>query len=270
MTFADFQRRFFDLASHRRPVDNLALFEAVASTNDVGRRYLEDVLSEGEVLQPALLLAYEQTSGRGRRGRTWTSSAGLGVYCTLIWPVTVQSRLQTLPMLVGVALAEVLDRHTGSEVRLKWPNDLVIAGKKLGGVLIETVSVRDSSGAVIGFGINHGHEPSQLPLATATSLRLEAPELPTLEELVFELAGALVRELCSSIEASEIVRRYREWSAHAKGDVIGFRLGNEALTGSVAGIDDRGCLCIETEAGLRVVGAGEVIEAVASPVADRG
>jgi biotin-[acetyl-CoA-carboxylase] ligase BirA-like protein len=161
--------------------ENVVVLASTASTNAVARGVAVDFESEGLDLEPMLVLAFEQTAGRGRLGRTWSSPRGRGVYATLAHPFAVPALLPALPLLVGVGLCRALAPHLPGGCRLKWPNDLLVPGgggaagrgRKIGGILIEAlVHPGDGSVAVIGFGVNHGHRREELPDG-ATSLWLE-------------------------------------------------------------------------------------------------
>ena len=113
------------------------------------------------MLAPRALVAERQTAGRGRLGRTWESTPGASLTFSLAWPFAAGIDLSGLSLAVGVALAETLDPRPGAALRigLKWPNDLWLVGsaepgRKLGGVLIETVARGAGRVAVIGIGIN--------------------------------------------------------------------------------------------------------------------
>ena len=117
--------------------DNLVVLRRVGSTNDCARRFVEAIWSKGAELPRLAILAGEQTAGRGRQGRSWVSDRGLGLYATVVWfPRT--EHLQTLPLLVGVGLTRGL-RSLGCEAGLKWPNDLLDRGRKIGGILVSAI-----------------------------------------------------------------------------------------------------------------------------------
>jgi biotin-(acetyl-CoA carboxylase) ligase len=126
----DFDRYVEDLERLRPPREraraSLVVLSRTPSTNQLARGIALDYEQEGIDLTPVLLLAYEQTSGRGRMGRSWSSPRGRGVYATLVYPVASAELLQSLPLLAGTALCEALTPHLPVPCRLKWPNDLVV------------------------------------------------------------------------------------------------------------------------------------------------
>ena len=256
----------------RRGPENLVVVRRVASTNQLARSIVADYESEAQDLHPLLILALEQSGGRGRHGRSWTSPAGRGVYATRVLSMRDPELLQGLPMLVGLALCRALSRHLPVPCRLKWPNDLVVdttAGrKKIGGILIEAlVHPGEGAAAIIGFGVNHSNEEDDLQTLpeTATSVRrLGGPGAEvSLADLTWDLVTGLERELTHLEDLSQVVESYRELSVHRPGDVISCRIGEQVVEGTFLGFDERGRLRLERggEGGEEIlVASGEVIE----------
>jgi BirA family biotin operon repressor/biotin-[acetyl-CoA-carboxylase] ligase len=252
-----------DLRTCRRtPVDELAvaLVDRTASTNSLARALATACLEEGLDPPPLLLVACEQTAGRGRQGRPWASPRGVGVYATLLLGRRAPSRVALLPLQVGVGLAHALNRVLpAGGCRLKWPNDLVTSQGKLGGVLIEVMGGGPGGVTVlVGFGVNRGGPGSDRPSSGATSLFAELGEAPpSLGDLAWRLAAEVLAELG---RGTGVIERYRELSAHRDGDEIAFRLDGEAVRGVFRGFDERGFLLLERQGRCRPIAAGEVIE----------
>ncbi|HXO19272.1 MAG TPA: biotin--[acetyl-CoA-carboxylase] ligase [Thermoanaerobaculia bacterium] len=259
MDFADFRR---DLELQRPPAvgpENVGILEEVGSTNALARAVVADYDRECTDLPHALLLAFAQSGGRGRLGRAWSSPRGKGVYATMTMPVAEAESLLTLPLLVGVGLCRVLDGLLPEPCRLKWPNDLMVGGRKIGGILIETLlKPEECSMAVIGFGVNHGQSAAELP-ERATSLRLAGGAEVTLARLTWDLVAGVERELIHVGDAAYAVASYRQYSLHQPGDSLSVRVGEEVVEGRFAGLDERGMLLLETAGGEVRVSAGEVI-----------
>jgi BirA family biotin operon repressor/biotin-[acetyl-CoA-carboxylase] ligase len=249
-----------EMDRHRRASpENVVVFERVDSTNLAARRIAEEFARDENPPPRTLLVALAQEQGRGRLGRVWESPPGVGVYATLLLPPAAREERVTLPLLVAAGLCRALQAHLGGRCRLKWPNDLVVGGAKLGGVLIESQLRGPGDGAVVvGFGINHGHRPHELPPG-ATSLRAEGAALPSLGALVWELAAAVLEELERLGDAAYAVERYEAQSVHCVGDHLRCQMGGERLEGVFAGFDRRGFLRLRTPDGERLVSAGEVI-----------
>jgi len=245
------------------------------STHRLGRRIVRDYLREGTEPPAADVLAWRQSAGEGRDGRGWSSPPGGGVYASLVRPLAAETRVQTLPILVAVAVAEVLDRYLGGRCRLKWPNDLMVGERKLGGLLIDVVSAprrdatrspstRGSRGAVaiFGIGVNHGGGAELDPLR-ATSLEAEAARAdldppPPLATVTREVLEAVDRELGENPGVEELMERYRRRSIHRPGDRIRCRLPGEEVVGSFRGFDDNGFLLLEVAGEERRIQVGVV------------
>ena len=215
----------------------------VASALDLPRVELHDrvgsTLDRAHVLGAegapagALVLAEAQTAGRGRTGRVWESPAGTGIWLALLERPTDPAAIQVLSIRIGLRAARVLDRFAGAAVELKWPNDLLIAKRKLAGVLIEA-RWRDARAdwVSIGFGINV-RTPPGMPAAGALATGTDRFEV--LAELVPALrAAAAARGPLTLPELDEYASR----------DAARGRRCREPAIGEVMGIDARGALLV--------------------------
>ncbi|PYQ55119.1 MAG: biotin--[acetyl-CoA-carboxylase] ligase [Acidobacteria bacterium] len=244
--------------------ENVVILSEVESTNALARAIATHYQNEDERLRPLVLLAFEQTGGRGRQGRRWSSPAGKGAYVTRVIEAADPALLQTLPLLVGVGLCRALSSHLPVPCRLKWPNDLLIevAGerKKIGGVLIEAlVRPGESSVGIIGFGVNLFHEAEDLP-ETGTSLRLLGGDSSSLAGLTWDLVAGVEAELAHLGDSAYAVESYRSLSVHQLGERIVCRLGDTVIEGAFAGFDEAGRLLLDSGGRRIPVAAGEVIE----------
>ncbi len=158
----------------------------IGSTSGRARRLAE----EGRPL-PAIVVAGRQERGRGRRGRRWVSDSELGLWCTVAKDAA-PGEVGVLPLRTGLALALALESVApAARIRVKWPNDLVAGGRKLGGILCERVR----NAVLVGIGINLNHRRDQLPAVTppATSLRVECGHVVRRGEVLAAAADALAR-----------------------------------------------------------------------------
>lgn len=244
-----------------RTPENLVLLPVVDSTNRLARTIVQEYETEEQPLPPLLILALEQSGGRGRQGRSWTSPPGRGVYATRVLTVADPVVLQTLPLLAGIGLCRALDPSLPSPCRLKWPNDLLAEGRKIGGILIEAmVRPEGESRALIGFGVNVGHGPEEMP-ETATSVR-RLRGTGSVEELTWKLVEGLERELEHLGELAYAAAAYRERSVHRPGDRITCRIGlagDATVEGAFVGIDDQGRLVLDNGGEELRLSSGEVI-----------
>lgn len=257
-------RELLDLHRRRGAPENLAVLAEVGSTNALARAIVASYQNEEETLRPLLVLAFEQTGGRGRQGRSWSSPPGKGTYATRVVEADDPVLLQTLPLLVGVGLCRALSAHLPVPCRLKWPNDLLVEvegrRKKIGGVLIEAlVRPGERTQGLIGFGVNLFHEAEDLP-ETGTSLRLLGADGVSLAGLTWDLVEGVEAELTHLGDPVYAVESYRPLSVHQPGERIVCRFGDTVIEGTFAGFDETGRLLLDGEGGRIPVTAGEVIE----------
>jgi len=219
----------------------------------------------GEPLaRPMLLAADVQSAGRGRRGRRWHSPPGCGALFSIGLPLERPVReLAGLSIVAGVAAVRALRALGATEVALKWPNDLLLGGAKLGGILAETRARGTGSTVVIGIGVNHREAPGlavRLRRGIATLEECLAP-LPERNAVI----GALAREVLAALHDFDAAglepfrRRWETLDAYA-GRTLRIRLADgRVLAGVAAGLAADGALQLRTRAGLRTVRNGRVM-----------
>ena len=256
MHLRDFDSQLTAQAELRTP--NRILFSSIDSTNGVGKRIASFYYRRGDALPPTVVVAMEQTSGKGRFGSRWLSPAG-GIYISIVRPIRDRETLSTLPMRVATSLCRELDTILDAPCRLKWPNDLMVEGKKLGGILIETVGSRESLVAVVGFGINYLADLPELA-STATAVAKEGADIPSLAEAAGRLIRMLETDISTRASTAEVVQEYSRWSLHELGQDIRCRTTRGTHTGRFMGFDERGFLRVLTATGERLISAGEIIE----------
>lgn len=152
-------------------------FREIGSTNDHAKHLAQQGAPEGTVVA-----AEKQTAGRGRRGRTWFSPAGKGIYVSIILrPAMPLQQLARIPLVAAVALAETLRGVLNLDARIKWPNDILVHNRKIAGILSEAVADMDGINyVVVGFGLNYYNDPGDFPVGLrmpATSVQAEQPQL---------------------------------------------------------------------------------------------
>lgn len=245
-------------AAAREARVNAALLDTVRSTNQLARAIVADYLEDDRLPRRTLLAAWEQTAGRGRRGRPWSSPAGRGVYITWIEPLENPEWRVRLPLMVSIALAEGIAELTDAPCAVKWPNDLMMEkGRKIGGILIDVVDRRGvGTVALIGFGINHSHPRAELPDRPAATLT-DFAAASALGDAGRHLVAGLARALDAPPTNDELLRRYRELSAHHPGDPLSVQVGEKRLEGTFAGFDATGRLRLEVAGEEQLVASGE-------------
>ncbi|WP_221339880.1 biotin--[acetyl-CoA-carboxylase] ligase [Nonomuraea endophytica] len=224
--------------------------------------------ARGGAEQGAVLIAETQLAGRGRLGRVWNAPARSGLtFSVLLRPTVPQVRHGWLPLLFGVAAASAVRRLAEVDVRLKWPNDLLIGERKLAGVLAERID----DAVVIGMGLNVSLQPAELPVETATSLAVEEAACVDRDPLI----RAVLRELES---------HYRDWTeADGDADACGLRAayqascatigrrirvelpGERVLEGVATGVDPNGHLQVEADGKGHTLSAGDVVHVRPAP-----
>lgn len=235
------------------------LYQRAGSTNDVAR-----ALAEGGAAAGTVVLADEQTAGRGRGGKGWSSPPGLGVWLSMVLRPPSLAAPGLLPILVGLAAADALDAFARpARVAIKWPNDLQLAGRKLAGILCEGSWDGSRPGYVVaGIGINVLHSIPDFPPElrdTATSLRITAGWQPPRADVAGAVAGALLRRVATPPAelGGTLLEALRERDA-----LLGRPVqvtGAEAVTGTAMGVSPAGALLVRTKAGaLRTVRSGTV------------
>lgn len=238
-----------------RGVRLLSLAE-IDSTNEEARR-----LIEGGERGPLWVIAARQTKGRGRLGRKWVSPTG-NLYASFVFgDFSEPSLAPQLGFVTGVAAMRALRAASGEkDFQLKWPNDMLLHGAKLGGILLEGVSWGAAPVAIIGVGVNVAGAPANLPYP-AQALSALGATAPTAEALFAALSDALCEalDLWHGGEAFALIRQ--EWlrSASGLGERIRVALAGETVEGRFQTIDATGRLVLETPEGRRIIEAGDVL-----------
>jgi biotin-[acetyl-CoA-carboxylase] ligase BirA-like protein len=233
--------------------DKLLTFDTIDSTMDEARRRFDPSISSR-----LWIVAGEQGAGRGRLGRQWQSPAG-NLHLTLLAPTQTPLRDQPkLGFVAGVALGRAVESllPDQSNLRLKWPNDLLLDGAKVSGLLLEGLG--QSAAIVIGIGVNIVAHPPDMPYPAA-HLRMTAPDI-TRESLFAKLVTALMEEFDSFANGSGFPLTRQRWLARAAhlGQSIRVRQGETSLEGIFRDIDTEGRLMLETSDGLARIDAGDV------------
>lgn len=236
-------------------VRGIVVRSRVDSTNDELRRLAAEGAPDGTVL-----LADEQSRGRGRRGRSWHSPAGLGLYCSVLFRETGPAELLMRWTLgAAVAAAEACRRTTGIEVGIEWPNDLVADRRKLGGVLAESRTIGTAVvELVLGVGINVAHGERDFPAdcaTRATSLRrilgADPPPRTALAAAYLEILGEVAAGLRQGAWRA-IAERWERRAVGATGQVV-----RVVSPGSAHSAGRRGCTCgLAPSGALRVRAEG--------------
>ncbi|WP_405144811.1 biotin--[acetyl-CoA-carboxylase] ligase [Sphaerisporangium sp. NBC_01403] len=241
----------------------LTVVDRTGSTNADLAQLARDGAREG-----AVLIAELQLEGRGRLGRVWTAPARSGLtFSLLLRPAVPPARQGWITLLVALAAATAIRRVAGLDVRLKWPNDLLVGERKIAGVLAERVE----GAIVVGMGLNVSVRADELPVTTATSLAIENAECTDRDPLI----RAVLREIES---------HYRDWlAADGDADACGLRSaytamsatvgqevrvelpGERLLSGVATGVDGSGYLVVRADGVDHALSVGDVVHVRPAP-----
>lgn len=234
-------------------------YRRVGSTNGVGFRLAEIGSEEG-----ILIVADEQSKGKGRLGRSWYSPPRLGLWMSLLLrPDIPPFKAPGLSICAGLALAQAIKETTGIEAKIKWPNDCLIDGKKVGGILLELSAELDRINFVIvGIGVNVNHSVKDFPknlAQIATSMKIELGKdisrLALLTSFLEKFEGIYLDFKKNGLSPQrEMIKSY----SSLLGKKVTVKFGKAKIEGMAEDIDDNGSLVIKTKKGERVVTAGEV------------
>ena len=236
----------------------ICYFDVTDSTNTQAKS-----LGEGDAPNGTLVVAGKQESGRGRRGRSFESPAGTGIFMTLqLRPEIEPQNASMLTLVSALAVAKGIEHMVDLPVQIKWPNDIVINGKKVCGILTEMSAQMDYVNyIVIGIGINVGNEefPEEIK-DVATSIYLESGKhvnRAMLIEKIWEEFEDYYELYEKTQDLSSLVKEYDSYLVN-RGQKVRVLDSKEPYEGKAMGITDRGELIVDTWEARRLVSAGEV------------
>ena len=248
-------------AAGRPPIDAARLpdhqVEVVEEAGSTNALVAERARAEGP--EGLVIVAEHQTAGRGRLDRTWEAPPRSALtFSVLLRPTVPAASWPWLPLLTGYEVSKAL-RAAGFDAAVKWPNDVLLADRKVAGILVERVETPGGPAAIIGVGLNVGMTADELPVPEATSLAL-AGEVPDRTELLGLLLDTLWEGYVAWQEGGEAAAAHLATSYAAACSTIGREVrvdlpSGEVLSGTATGIDPSGRLLVDGTA----VGAGDVI-----------
>ncbi len=234
-------------------------FDSLPSTNLEAAKRALDGAPEGLVV-----VADEQTAGRGRLGRHWASPKGAGLYFSVVLrPDLDPARWPLITFAAALAVHDAVLEHCGLTTDIKWPNDIMAFDKKLCGILAETVDTKMGGPLVLGIGLNLSSTSFSEELSqTATSLESLTGKTPN-REVVLQAILVSFQKRYAELRGAEGWRRViNEWSkrsSYAFGKRIRVENEHENFEGTSRGLESDGALRLETESGqIRIVRAGDV------------
>ena len=227
-------------------------YDSIGSTNDEALR-----LARGGAPHGTVVCAREQMAGRGRQARRWHSPPG-NLYVSVVLRLDLPpARAAELSFVTALAVADAVDAFLpdGTRAALKWPNDVLVAGAKMSGILLEHVGTI----MVIGIGMNVQHAPSDTPYP-ATSLMASGSPAATPETVLPVLLDAFARRL-ADWQAAGFAGTRAAWleRAHPCGSPIKVTIGDRSISGRFADLASDGALIVDTPEGQQRIVAGDVL-----------
>lgn len=235
-------------------------YETIGSTNTIAAELAEKGEAEGTVV-----IADSQEKGKGRRGRHWVSPPSVNIYISILLRPDVEPKDATLiTIMAAIGCTVALRRITGLDVTIKWPNDLMVSDKKLGGILTEMrIARKRIKYAITGIGINVNMDSDALPDVikdVATSLKMETGMLHSRPEIIIEILNEIDHwyRILKEKRKRELLSQWKELTSML-GRKVKIILGKETLTGLAESIDGEGMLIVKLPSGAsRVIRDGDL------------
>jgi len=239
-------------------LESIALVPRLASTNLVARRIVNECIENELSLPQAMIIAGEQFAGRGRNSRPWSSPAGKGIYATtlLMRPV---AELPMVPLEIANIVATYLRETFAIDARIKWPNDILVNGRKIAGILIEARMHEENVYLLVGTGVNvepvsSDDRPNAVSIAEVTVRDFRGIAEAT--EAFIEHVDARVAQ---PFDRDRVLGEWRRLSVHSDGDRVSCVLNDRTVSGSWAGIDEHGRAMLRDGDEVVTVSAGDLI-----------
>jgi BirA family biotin operon repressor/biotin-[acetyl-CoA-carboxylase] ligase len=239
-------------------IESLAVVPRVASTNLVARRILSECIENELPLPQAMIIAGEQFAGRGRNARQWSSPPGKGIYATTLFTCPAAA-LPLMPLEMANVVASYLRDVFGIDARIKWPNDILVGGRKIAGILIEARLLEARAHLLIGTGINvepvkDDARPNAVAITEVSPREFRGIAAAT-EAFVEHVDERLRRPL----DRERVLDEWRGLTVHRSGDRIACVVGERTVSGTWGGIDEQGRALLRDGAEVVAVSAGDLI-----------
>jgi BirA family biotin operon repressor/biotin-[acetyl-CoA-carboxylase] ligase len=231
-------------------------FESLPSTNTALARLASEGAAEG-----VSIVADEQTAGRGRLQRAWSSPKGAGLYFSiLLRPAIPQNYWPLITFMAALAVGDALREAAGVQTDIKWPNDILSGERKICGILAEAIDTSAGRAVIVGIGINLTQNAFPPELANAATSVAEATgQRPDREQILAALRDALARWYSLLDEPGRIVDAWSNRSSYAIGKLVQVSNGNDVWQGTTSGVEADGALRLRTPSGeIKLVRAGDV------------
>lgn len=257
------------LVPRLRVIESIAMIPRVASTNLIARRIVNECIENELSLPQAMIIAGEQFAGRGRNERSWSSPAGKGIYATTLLTRPI-GELALVPLAMANILASYLRETYAIDARIKWPNDLLVGGKKIAGILIEARVQDDRAYLLIGTGVNVEPWTDDTRPNAITISEASARPSPGIDAATMAFIEHLDEQLARPLEHDDVLAQWRNLSVHQRGDRIQCVIGDKTISGTWTHIDEDGRAVLNTADGVLAVSAGDLILADPHPERSEG
>ena len=232
----------------KRIGSKILVFNSTSSTNDIAAEYAKGKENDGLVV-----FAEEQTAGRGRGGSKWLSEPGESLLCSIVLTES-NCGAELLSLACAVAVAEAIGKQGESQAQIKWPNDIILNGKKVAGILLESKTINARTAYIIGIGINCHQKQSSFPRElqkAATSIDIESRTICDRSSLAKRLLTSVEHRLETAGQKSKkVTEQWRNLSTQ-----LGYRItllfDGKKFAGNCIGIDPRRGLILQLDSGSR-------------------
>jgi BirA family biotin operon repressor/biotin-[acetyl-CoA-carboxylase] ligase len=248
-----------------RALESLAIIPRVASTNLIARRVVAECIENELSLPQAMIIAGEQFAGRGRNDRQWSSPPGKGIYATTLLTCTAQE-LALVPLAMANIVATFLRETFGIDAGIKWPNDILVPGRKAGenarkiaGILIEARMQDQRAYLLIGTGVNVEPVQDDARPNAASIAELSSRNFRGISDATLAFIEHVDERLARPLERDEVLREWRSLSVHKPGDRIQCVLADRTVAGTWVGIDEHGRAVLSGADGPVTVSAGDLV-----------
>lgn len=224
---------------------NIEYFRTLDSTNTE----IFDMLKQNQAKSGDAIIADQQTAGRGRRGNNWISNPGESITCSIIIKDEDDSLVKKLPLISGIAIIKGIKQLTKLDCNLKWPNDILLDSKKIGGILIE----KKDGYFIIGIGLNVNESELDKSIENSTSIRLELGRTVQREPLLAFIFNHFETLLGNNL--SSIINEWESLCLHMD-RMVKFHQSNQLMSVTFLGLNENGEANIQTDDGKKIINSG--------------
>ncbi len=224
---------------------NIEYFRTLDSTNTE----IFDMLKQNQAKSGDAIIADQQTAGRGRRGNNWISNPGESITCSIIIKDEDDSLVKKLPLISGIAIIKGIKQLTKLNCNLKWPNDILLDSKKIGGILIE----KKDGHFIIGIGLNVNESELDKSIENSTSIRLELGRTVQREPLLAFIFNHFETLLGNNL--SSIINEWESLCLHMD-RMVKFHQSNQLMSVTFLGLNENGEANIQTDDGKKIINSG--------------